>query len=667
MGSAPARNLVAIDVQGREASRALDRAVEHLVHVQGPSGAWAGEVVWSSMLTCQVVLASHAIGRPLGADDRDAILRTLTAAQLPDGSFPLHPESAGAVFTTTLAYVAMRLLGVPADDPRAVAARAALSARGGLLGIPSWGKTWLAVVGLYGWAGVNPVLPELWLLPDAAPMHPRRWYCHTRLIYMPIGVLSALRWSAPITATVRAIRDELYGPGGYERVDFRRFRDALADSDVYVRPTLALRALYRASSLAEAVLPARVRRRAVARSISLIRGELRASRFACISPVSGLLNVVALHAHDPRDPDLDPAWRGVEAWRWQDEGGARWVGARSDTWDTSFALQAMALRPAAVPATSLRLGADFLLAHQVMEELEDPASLYRDQRRGGFCFSDSWHRWPVSDTTAEAALALLALERRGLAEVPTERLALAAEFILNRQNPDGGFGSYERRRGGPVLESLNPSEMFGACMTEASYVECTASCVEALAALADRIPALRPRLATAVSRGRDNIVAQQREDGSWSAVWAVGTTYGTLFALRGLVHAGCGPSHPVVRRAVAWIERIQKADGSWGEHWTTSTEQRYVEHPEGQVTQTAWAVMALLTARAPGDPVPDAATRGARFLAQCQSADGSWPDQMAAGVFFHTAVLDYRLYKDLFPTWALAMLEAARADIKEHE
>jgi hypothetical protein len=39
---------------------------------------------------------------------------------------------------------------------------------------------------------------------------------------------------------------------------------------------------------------------------------------------------------------------------------------------------------------------------------------------------------------------------------------------------------------------------------------------------------------------------------------------------------------------------------------------------------------------------------------QKEGADGGWPRQAASGVFFQTAVLDYRLYKDVFPTWALA-------------
>lgn len=659
---AQAGTVLPIDSERRELSRALDRATAHLLSAQAPSGGWAGEVVWNCMLTSQVVLAAHAIGRPLGAADREAILAFLRREQRPDGSFPLHPESEGGVFTTALAYVAMRLLGVPADDPRAAAARGALSRRGGVLGVPTWGKVWLSLVGLYGWAGVNPVLPELWLLPEAAPVHPRRFYCHTRLIYLPMGVLSALRWSAPVDATIRAIRDELYGPGGFERVEFHRFRDDLAASDLHVRPSLPLRAAFRASSLAERVLPARVRRRAVARCLTQIRGELRASRYACISPVNGLLNVIALYANDPRDPDLDPAWRGVEAWRWQDEGGARWVGARSDTWDTSFVTQALTVREAP-PAPPLRVAGDFLLAHQIVEELADPASLNRDPALGGFCFSDSWHRWPVSDTTAEASLALLALERRGLARPAPERLAQAAEFILLRQNDDGGFGSYERRRGGALLEELNPSEMFGACMTERSYVECTASCVEALAALAARLEGhdagLVVRCRRAVTKGRDRLLAQQQEDGAWPAAWAVGTTYGTLFALRGLLHAGCGHDHPAVRRAVAWLERIQKADGTWGEHWSTCVVGRYVEAPEGHCTQTAWAVMALLLARAPEAAPSAAVERGVRALLRRQQPDGSWPEEPAVGVFFHTAVLDYRLYKDVFPTWALALAEGA--------
>ena len=78
-----------------------------------------------------------------------------------------------------------------------------------------------------------------------------------------------------------------------------------------------------------------------------------------------------------------------------------------------------------------------------------------------------------------------------------ERLEAAVHFILERQNADGGFGTYERRRGPRFLERLNPSEMFGDCMTELSYIECTASAVIALCRFREQHP---DRLSRAIDR-----------------------------------------------------------------------------------------------------------------------------------------------------------------------
>jgi len=33
--------------------------------------------------------------------------------------------------------------------------------------------------------------------------------------------------------------------------------------------------------------------------------------------------------------------------------------------------------------------------------------------------------------------------------------------LLSMRNPDGGFATYETKRGGKLLEMLNPSEVFG--------------------------------------------------------------------------------------------------------------------------------------------------------------------------------------------------------------
>ena len=54
--------------------------------------------------------------------------------------------------------------------------------------------------------------------------------------------------------------------------------------------------------------------------------------------------------------------------------------------------------------------------------------------------------------------------------------------------------------------------------------------------------------------------------------------------------------------------------------------------------------------------------RGARFLLDTQEAEGTWPKQDMAGVFFRTALLDYVLYRQYFPLHALGPYERRRRD-----
>ena len=93
------------------------------------------------------------------------------------------------------------------------------------------------------------------------------------------------------------------------------------------------------------------------------------------------------------------------------------------------------------------------------------------------------------------------------------------EFILQRQCDDGGFGSYESRRGNMVLKHFNPAEIYGNCMLEYSYTECTASCLRALAyaerELGSDLPrATRLALGSSRERAVRFLLDAQGEDGA---------------------------------------------------------------------------------------------------------------------------------------------------------
>ena len=649
---------------------AVDRAVHYLISQQREDGCWEGEMAWCTMILSQYIIVQRVAGRSFDEQTRARMIQYFRASRTPEGVWGLHPESGGYVFFTTLAYVALRLLGVSAEDPLTSTAQQWLhSQKGGVLAIPSWGKFWLAAIGLYGYEGVNPVPPEMFLLPGFLPFHPHRYYCHTRLIYMGIAYIYGSRFCAELGPIVPELRRELYEIQ-YDAIDFPAHRPALAKSDVYVPLTRWLRLAYDALRVYERVHSRAIRRRALDFCFRRIVAEQRATRYQGLSPVNGLLNCLAIWAHDPKHPDLAASLEGMDKWKWEDEAeGIRYVGARSNTWDTAFSMLALleSSTIAVRSAEALRRGYAFLREAQMTAEIEDYRKQDRDPAIGGWCFSDGAHRWPVSDCTAEALCAVIKMHRVAgqmiprSERIPEQRIAQAAEFILYRQNADGGFGTYERRRASSWLENVNPSEMFGQCMTERSYIECTASSISALADLRASHPSLlRRRIDNAIEGGVNFLRRSQRPDGSYAAFWGINFTYAIFHVTKGLRAAGIPADDPTLVRAAEWLIGKQKSDGGWGEHYSGCLKDRYVEHPLSQAVMTSWALLALMDV-VPPDSEPVA--RGITWLSGHQNPDGSWPHEAVNGVFFGSAMLDYRLYKSYFPVWALARHAALTATL----
>ncbi len=638
-----------------DAGPALRLAARRLLRLQDENGAWEGEVIWCPMLTAQYVLTHHIIGRPLNPGRRRRVLRYFERTRLEGGLWGLHEHAPPHLFVTTLVYVAMRLLGVERNDPLVEPARRFIRAEG-VLGIPSWGKFWLALLNLYGWRGVNAVLPEVWSLPRWAPLHPSNWYCHSRLIYMAMAAIYSHRYQVAVTPLIASLREELY-PARYAGIDFSSARNLLRRADLYARPSVWLRAGYEFARLFDRFHSRRQRARSMEAIVRHIRWELQVSDHMSISPVSGLLNIVALWMHDPDDIDLQRAVAQLDGWLWEDkEGGARVAGARSTSWDTAFSLQALATVPEfGGVQDALRRGAEFLRRQQVSTSFEGYREAYRADPKGGWCFAAGGHGWPVTDCTAEAVLGNVAACSEESGRVSLDD---AAEFILRGQNRDGGFGTYEARRTVIGLEWLNPAEMFGDSMTEHSYVECTASCLSALVVCKDKFGQIRNQAVTrAVLRADAWLRRAQAADGSWRGAWGVCFIYGTYFGIRGLLAGGAQRDDPALRAACQWLLDRQLFDGGWGEHYIGCLTGQYVAREESQVIQTAWALIALIEA---GDPDRNAISRGAKFLLDAQNADGTWPRQYMSGVFFRTALLDYALYRQYFPLRALGLYERQR-------
>lgn len=647
--------------------RAVAHGLDYLASQQEADGAWRGDYGGPMFLLPMYVAACHIGGRPIEARRRHGMIAYLGANQRADGSFGLHVEGSGCLFTTVLCYVAFRLLGLAPDDERAARARAFIHAHGTALACASWGKFTLALLNLYEYDGLQPVLPELWLLPASLPFHPSRFWCHCRQVYLPMAHLYGMRARMPADDLTHAIRRELYDRP-YDSIRFVEHRNTIAPSDVYAPASSALKAVNFVTGLYERVHPRALRERSLARLLDHIEFEDRATQFIRIGPVNAVLNTLVHFFRSPNSDATARSFAALEGYLWDGHDGTKMNGYNSTAlWDTAFAAQAMLATPVgAAPRETLQRAHAFIFNNQVLQDLPDYQRYYRHPCRGGWPFSDRAHGWPITDCTAEGLTAALMLEDAGLPALPQERILDAVKLLLTWQNRDGGWATYERQRGGRWLELLNPAHVFGDIMVDHSYTECTAASLHSLA-LCQRYFAARPdranddlvqrRVGAAIHRGERFLRNSQRADGSWEGSWGVCFTYGTWFGVRGLHAAGAKNSDPALRRACEFLYRHQNADGGWGESGDSCRERRYLTSASHAVN-TAWALLTLIIAGEARDP---RCARAANFLVATQLENGDWPRQSLSGVFNKTALINYENYRRIFPIWALARFAAAAA------
>ncbi|NXG40484.1 ERG7 synthase, partial [Dromaius novaehollandiae] len=259
--------------------------------LQAEDGHWAGDYGGPLFLLPGLLITCHTAKIQLPEGFREEMVRYLRSVQLPDGGWGLHVEDKSTVFGTALNYTALRILGVGPDDPDVVRARVNLHSKGGAVGIPSWGKFWLAVLNVYSWEGMNTLFPEMWLLPTWFPAHPSRLWCHCRQIYLPMSYCYAKRLSAEEDELIQSLRQELYVQD-YATIDWPAQRNNVAACDVYTPHSWLLGVAYAIMNVYEAHHSTSLRERAVAELYDHIKADDRFTKCISIGPISKTINML---------------------------------------------------------------------------------------------------------------------------------------------------------------------------------------------------------------------------------------------------------------------------------------------------------------------------------------------------------------------------------------
>ena len=220
----------------------------------------------------------------------------------------------------------------------------------------------------------------------------------------------------------------------------------------------------------------------------------------------------------------------------------------------------------------------------------------------------------------------------------------ALDWLVGMQSRNGGFAAFDVDNTNYYLNEI-PFADHGALLDPPTS-DVTARVATALALIG------RPQDTAALARALAFVREEQEADGSWFGRWGTNYVYGTWSVLTAFAHAGIGPDDPAVRRAVSWLVARQNADGGWGESNDGYVPGRSAERAPSTPHQSAWAVLALISA---GEVASETVRRGVGYLLHTQQADGLWDDpSFTAPGFPRVFYLRYHGYCAYFPLWALA-------------
>lgn len=627
---------------------AIHRSQQYLLREQKPEGYWIGELMVDSTLVSDMV-AFHHWDNSVDLAWQERAVNHILSMQLPDGGWNIYYGGPAEVNATIKAYLALKLAGLPATDPRMLRAREMAKNLGGVPRMNTFSKLYLALIGLFPWKYLPTIPCEVMMIGKW--FHVNFWDMSnwSRAMLVPLAIINHFKPTRKLPISL----DELYPEGFHER-DLALPRDP--QFFTFRNFFLSLDGLHKFAELWAQAGIHPFRRRALKKCEEWMVERFEGSDgLAAIFPA--MLNaVIALKALGyPEDhPELVRATRELKKLEHHTEDSMRIEPCFSPVWDS--AIVAIALRESGIPAEHPQMikAADWIMDKEIRFRGDWYHKNPVDVEPSGWVFeyANKWN--PDVDDTAMVLLALR--------QIPTadkkrrdECFKRGMDWMMAFQCKDGGWAAFDKDCTKGILEKV-PFADHNA-MLDPECADITARILELLGY--ENYPVDHPQ----IQRGIQFVKDEQEDDGSWYGRWGVNYIYGTWQVLRGMRALKVNMNQPWLMRGRDWLESVQRPDGGWGERCNTYDDPVYKGQGPSTASQTAWAVMGIL---ASDDPFRPSVQAGIEYLVRTQNDDGSWTEDEVTGTGFPKVFyLKYDMYRNSWPLLALAtykqLLEKANA------
>ena len=614
-------------------AQAIAASQNYLLSIQYPDGYWWAELESNVTMTAEVVLLHKLWGtdrtRPL--HKAEAYLRSQQREQ---GGWELFYGDGGELSTSVEAYMALRLLGVRANDPALMKAKKFILQRGGISNTRIFTKFHLALIGCYSWRGIPSIPPWLMLLPENFPFTIYEMSSWARGSTVPLLIVFDKK---PVFPTNPAISlDELYAegtsniqvelPGNGDWTDlFIWLDDAFKwAEDLNLVP-------FRAESL-----------QAAERWI-LERQEASGDWGGIIPAMLNSLLALRTLNYNVADPIIQRGLKAIDRFAIEDD-TYRVQPCVSPVWDTAWVIKALVESGLSPAHLALVRGGEWLLEKQILD-YGDWAVKNKQGKPGAWAFEFENRFYPDVDDSAVVVMALAGLQLPE--KLKHSAINRGVDWIATMQCSAGGWAAFDLNNDQDWLNQLPYGDL--KAMIDPNTADVTARVLEMLGQCKLTMDAERVEKAIAYLK------REQEADGSWFGRWGVNYIYGTSGVLSAL--ALIAPDEKrCIERGVTWLLRCQNPDGGWGETCRSYDDPTLKGKGTSTASQTAWGLIGLIAASEVANlAVRESLERGVGYLLETQRADGTWDEAYFTGTGFPGHFyLKYHLYQQYFPLLALS-------------
>jgi squalene-hopene/tetraprenyl-beta-curcumene cyclase len=681
--------------------RAVERARKALLQRQHEDGHWVGELQGDTILESEYVLLMAFLGRE-GELRVCKAARYILAQQNASGGWSNYPGGPDDLSVSVKAYFALKVAGHDRNEEYMQRACAAIRALGGAIQCNSFTRFYLALLGQIPYDCCPAVPPEMIFLPKWAYFNIYAMSSWTRTIVIPLSIFYAHKPIRRLPSEL-GIAELFVTPPDWAQCEpargrwlsWPRFFVALDHILKWLDPG---RPGGRCSFLKKPL--AWLRGAAVRRASQWMLTHFEDSDGvgAIFPPIIYTIICLRCLGYADDTPEMIWALQQLENLMIEEEDTLRLQPCFSPVWDTALTLNALAATGLRRQHPAVARGVHWLYDREI-RRAGDWSVMNPGLEPAGWCFEYHNGFFPDTDDTAMVLMALARTAQRSevgyqksevgsrKSEVRDQRSEArdqngyrfeektsdrnvrcdfrpptsdhrpltsdprpltpeerGVRWLLAMQNSDGGWAAFDRDVNREVLTQV-PFADHNA-MLDPSCPDITARVLEALGQFGYRVG--QPEVDRAIAC----IARTQDRRGCWIGRWGVNYIYGTWQVLLGLQAVQMDSEHPMVRRAVAWLEQVQQPNGAWGESCRSYEDPSTAGQGPPTASQTAWALLGLIAA---GEADSPTVKRGIDYLIATQQPDGTWREDQFTGTGFPKVFyLKYHLYSLYFPLMALA-------------